>query len=238
LPYVSAHGFLTQVTIDGKPYQGNAPGDNHPFASPIRQVTDVSPIKGASNAALTCGLGAQAASTVAPANPGDRVDFHWGDLNNQPWIHDTGPMMTYMALCDGSTCDKFDAQSAKWFKIDQIGKKPSNDSDANPVWYQVDVQKNQSVSVTLPKDIAPGDYLIRHEIIALHLATSIGGAEFYPSCTQVRVGGSGSGTPSSTVSFPGGYNDTEPGIFDADIFNPGDKYVFPGPPLSNIASSS
>ena len=59
--------------------------------------------------------------------------------------------------------------------------------------------------------------MLRHEIIALHLATSLGGAEFYPSCTQLRVGGSGSGTPNQTVSFPGAYKDTDPGIFDANV---------------------
>lgn len=87
--------------------------------------------------------------------------------------------------------------------------------------------------MTLPTNIEPGDYLIRHEvcrtsptvfhclhhtqIIALHVATTLGGAEFYPSCTQVRIGGSGSGVPSSTVSFPGAYQDTDPGIFDPDV---------------------
>ena len=71
--------------------------------------------------------------------------------------------------------------------------------------------------MTLPDNIAPGDYLIRHEIIALHLATSVGGAEFYPSCTQVRIGGSGTGTPNGTVSFPGAYSDTDPGIFDPTV---------------------
>jgi hypothetical protein len=39
------------------------------------------------------------------------------------WPHNTGPIMTYMAACDTSTCDKFNGSTAKWFKIDQIGKK-------------------------------------------------------------------------------------------------------------------
>lgn len=71
--------------------------------------------------------------------------------------------------------------------------------------------------MSLPDNLAPGDYLIRHEIIALHLADSEGGAEFYPSCTQVRIGGSGTGTPDSTVTFPGAYNDDDPGIFDPTV---------------------
>lgn len=65
-----------------------------------------------------------------------------------------------------------------------------------------------------------------------------GGAEFYPSCTQVRVGGSSSGTATDTVTFPGGYSDSDPGIFDPNVFDSDDNYVFPGPPVSNLAATS
>ena len=55
------------------------------------------------------------------------------------------------------------------------------------------------------------------QLIALQIAVSLGGAEFYPSCTQVRVSGSGNGAPNSTVSFPGAYSDTDPGILTPDV---------------------
>ena len=73
--------------------------------------------------------------------------------------------------------------------------------------------------MTLSQNIAPGNYLIRNEIIALHLGNTEGGAEFYPSCTQVSIGGSASGTPANgdTVTFPGGYSDNDPGIFDPKV---------------------
>ncbi len=48
--------------------------------------------------------------------------------------------MTYMGACDSSTCDKFNGSTAKWFKIDQIGKK----SDGN-TWYQQDVSAYHSL---------------------------------------------------------------------------------------------
>ena len=161
--------------------------------------------------------------------------------------------MTYMGACDTSTCDKFNGSTAKFFKIDQIGKK----SDGN-TWYQADIsayhliflsplarlintRKHDTVngspaSVTLPTEVAPGDYLVRHELIALQLAVSVGGAEFYPSCTQIRVGGSKTGTPNQTVSFPGAYNDNDPGIYDPNVYSPGSSYTFPGGPVSNLAS--
>ena len=94
------------------------------------------------------------------------------------------------------------------------------------------------VTLTLPTNLAPGGYLIRQEIIALHLATTLGGAEFYPSCTQLNVSGSQTGTPNETVSFPGAYSDTDPGILDPTVFNAGATYIFPGPPISNLFSAS
>jgi len=50
--------------------------------------------------------------------------------------------MTYMAPCDTSTCDKFNGSSAKWFKIDQIGRKPSGD------WYQQDVSAYRNLCLS------------------------------------------------------------------------------------------
>ena len=95
-------------------------------------------------------------------------------------------------------------------------------------------------TATIPDTLAPGNYLIRHEIIALHLATSFNGAEFYPSCTQLQVGGSQTGGPkdSELVSLPGAYSDNDPGIFDPDVFNAGAPYTFPGPPIASFVTGS
>lgn len=45
----------------------------------------------------------------------------------------------------------------------------------------------------------------------------MGGAEFYPACIQVNIGGNGNGAPQSTVSFPGAYKDDDPGIYDPNV---------------------
>ena len=80
---VDAHGFLYTVTIDGKRYIGNVPGGGT-SPSVIRQVSDISPVKGASNRDLNCGLSAQSATLVADANPGSVMAFNWsgGNLQN------------------------------------------------------------------------------------------------------------------------------------------------------------
>ena len=138
--------------------------------------------------------------------------------------------------------NRSDWQKVGWEHLVPTGRQCVLFFLSSPVAHLVNTRKtrhtvnNKPASVTLPTQIAPGDYLVRHEIIALHLAVTLGGAEFYPSCTQIRVGGSQTGTPNQTVSFPGAYNDNDPGIYDTSIYSPGASYTFPGGPVSNLAS--
>jgi len=68
----------------------------------------------------------------------------------------------------------------------------------------------------------------------------MGKAEFYPSCQQINVGGSGTGVPSNDqlVSFPGAYSDNDPGIYTPNIFDSSVPYVFPGGPVATFVTSS
>ncbi|KAG6876166.1 hypothetical protein C0993_005197 [Termitomyces sp. T159_Od127] len=229
-----AHGLVTQITVDGKVYKGNVPNGKEP--SIIRLVDTTSPVKGASNSDMNCGAGSpQPAADIGNAMPGSKLGFFWGSGFGGNWPHNTGPIMTYMASCGSTTCDKFDSTQAKWFKIDQQGQK-----DGGSGWFQADVAAGQPANVTLPSNLAPGNYLIRHELIGLQGAVSAGGAEFYPSCSQFTIGGSQTGAPTDKdlVSFPGAYSDNDPGILVPDVFNPGFDYVFPGPPVASFISGS
>lgn len=82
-------------------------------------------------------------------------------------------------------------------------------------------------SFTIPSTLAPGDYLLRAEVIALHVAGSVGGAQLYMSCFQLRVTGSGSKNPTG-VLFPGAYSATDPGIL-INIYQTINNYTIPGP---------
>lgn len=231
-PFVKAHGITGSVTIDGMMYQGPIAGGDQIPGSPVRQIDDASPVKGANNLAMTCGPNAQPASFVAPANPGSSIDVLWQANDRQHWPHNTGPMEVYLASCGSVTCDQFDASNAQWFKIAEVGKRDGGG------WVQQDQFDGKPHSFQLPSNLAKGGYLLRHEIIALHLADQPGGAEFYPSCIQINVGGSQTGTPSPNelVRFPGAYSDNDPGIL-VNAFDDS-PYDFPGPPISKLASSS
>ena len=84
--------------------------------------------------------------------------------------------------------------------------------------------------ITIPKCIAPGKYLMRNEQIALHVAQSKGGAQFYLSCAQIEVTGGGSSTPKDLVAFPGAYSATDPGILININYPVPTSYINPGPP--------
>ncbi|KAI0764168.1 glycosyl hydrolase family 61-domain-containing protein [Trametes elegans] len=230
VPLVAAHGYVSELTVDGKTYKGNTPNSNS-VKSPIRMIDDVSPVKGATNKYLACGQNAQKAATVATAKPGSKVSFQWVNGNGGDWPHNVGPMLTYMASCGDAGCASFDAADAKWFKIEETGLQ------SDGTWAQAALTQGAPAEVQLPSDIASGEYLIRHEIIALHTAMSEGGAEFYPSCAQLKISGSGSGSPKSTVSLPGAYKDTDAGLL-VDVYDLVGDYVFPGPAISNLAGKT
>lgn len=87
----------------------------------------------------------------------------------------------------------------------------------------------ETVDVTIPADTPDGEYLLRVEQIALHLAQTAGGAQFYLACSQIQVTGGGSGTPSPLVALPGAYSSSDPGILvDLNAISP-DEYQPPGP---------
>lgn len=65
---------------------------------------------------------------------------------------------------------------------------------------------------TIPECLAPGYYLVRHELIALHASWAYPGVQFYPSCHQLQVTGSGNTIPRDLVSFPGAYAPEDPGV--------------------------
>lgn len=76
---------------------------------------------------------------------------------------------------------------------------------------------------------------VRAEALALHTASSSGGAQFYMTCFQITVSGSGSASP-ATVKLPGAYAASDPGIL-VDIHAAMSTYVNPGPTVYSGGST-
>lgn len=115
-------------------------------------------------------------------------------------------MTAWLAKVDNAATASKTGQ--KWFKVWE------DTFDTSSKQWGVDhlIANNGWAYFNLPTCVAAGDYLLRVEILALHSAKTSKQAQFYMSCGQLRIGGSGSTTPSSTVSFPGAYKQDDPSI--------------------------
>jgi len=244
-----AHGYINLIKFGDKEYVG-APlrfGSTRPVApSIIRQMENGFPLRGANNPHLSCGLGAKLAKEVAHVMPGDVVEAWWikHDKTSR-WPHNKGPVLTYMGSCGSSNCTELDGKDVKWFKINQQGRTTDK---AGGVWpAMAALHDKKPYTFTIPHNIAPGGYILRSEIIALHFAAEKydpkkdhTGAQFYPSCIQIHVGGSGTGKPTKAelVSMPGAYKDTDPGIYVPKLYYKPPPYAFPGPPIAAFVKGS
>ncbi|KUJ19474.1 uncharacterized protein LY89DRAFT_667422 [Mollisia scopiformis] len=164
--------------------------------------------------------GTQGAKSTMAVAAGGSVTF-----KSSPNIFHPGPIQFYMAkVPDGQDVTTWDGKGEVWFKI--YAEKAIS-SGGQLSWASLN---KGSFSATIPKNLQSGDYLLRIEHIALHQASSTGGAQFYISCAQVKVTGGGSGTPSPLVSFPGVYKASDPGI-KINIYSAAGTYTPPGPPV-------
>jgi cellulase len=110
-------------------------------------------------------------------------------------------------------------QDVSFFKIDEGAYYPKTYS-----WGSDQLMKNNMTwKVTIPSDIKPGLYVMRHELIALHFGEKLNGAQFYVNCLNVEVTGDGTAEPEG-VKFPGAYKAQDPGILD-DIYYGVNRYV-------------
>ncbi|TDL26170.1 hypothetical protein BD410DRAFT_784224 [Rickenella mellea] len=218
---------MQNVVVNGVQYPGWNPFSD-PYLSPVpdrivRIIPSDGPILDIQDPNLACNTGGETGTAlVADAPAGSTISMQW---TNWPADH-LGPVSAYMTAC-GSDCQTFDVKGAEWFKIDAEGYD-------NGEWASAKlISDNNSWTVTVPSALAPGQYLIRHEIVALH---STGQPQYYPGCIQIAVSGSGTSLPSreETVQIPGLYDN----VNFPDIWTGGfSSFPAPGPPVAAIASA-
>ncbi|KAK1590417.1 fungal cellulose binding domain-containing protein [Colletotrichum navitas] len=147
-----------------------------------------------------------------------------------------GPVIVYLSKVDNAASAD---GSSPWFKIfqDGWGAKSGAGSGDDDYWGSKDLNTCcGKMNVPISKDLADGDYLLRAEVIALHAASPSGGAQLYMTCYQITVtGGTGTASP-ATVSFPGAYKASDPGI-GVNIHAKLSSYVVPGGSVASIGST-
>ena len=193
----------------------------------IRMPPSNSPVTDVTSEDIACNVNGQTgvADTVA-ANEGDSIKVQW-DQSGHP-----GPI-THMLF--GPVDSAKDATGVgKWFKIDELdsvdGKWANEIMGAN----------NMTHEFKLPTGLPSGEYLLRSEMLALHGAQTVGGAQFYIGCAQLKVTGTGSaGACGPTIELPGAYNENDDNIYIPNVYNGFDisTYTAPGGPVASCDGS-
>jgi cellulase len=227
---VSAHTRVYSLWVNGED-QGDGRTEY------IRSPPNNNPVTDLSSTDLVCNVngGIKAPSFVTVA-PGDLVSFEWyHNTRNDDIIDSThkGPIITYIA-----DYTEDNGAEAIWTKIAEDGY----DSTTSKWAVESLISGGGKWDVTLPSSLAAGKYLLRQEIIALHEANNAyndgtgRGAQFYPSCAQIEVTGSGTAVPPQDFDFNTGYTTADPGIV-FNVYNSFTSYEIPGPEVWDGSSS-
>ncbi|CAN8099960.1 unnamed protein product [Discula destructiva] len=216
----AAHGAVTSYQIGSTTYPGYtgfSPATSPPTIE--RQWPNYNPILNVTDPAMTCngGTSAPLSATIAA---GTNITAFWAQ-----WTHQQGPVMVWMYDCSGASFSACNGKSKQWFKIDQMGMTAPPLSGTS--WGTAVVAKNLKWSSKIPSNLKPGNYLIRHELLALHQAHT---PQFYPECAQLVVTGSGTVVADAEhlYSIPAYASPTDPGV-DIDIYSStATTYAVPG----------
>jgi len=234
---VAGHGRVQGIVAGGIWYEGYDPSFQYENPAPV--VIGWSDPEDLSNGfidpsnyttpEIVCHLGATPAGTAAKVKAGGKVKLQW-----TPWPESHhGPVLTYLAKCPAS-CSYVDKTTLKFFKIDEVGLI----SDAAPpgIWAADQLEaNNNSWVVEIPSSISSGNYVMRHEIIALHSAETENGAQNYPQCINLEITSAGTDNPEGILGEKL-YTPDEPGIL-IDIYTSLSTYQIPGPTLYSGAVS-
>ncbi|KAF2450832.1 carbohydrate-binding module family 1 protein [Karstenula rhodostoma CBS 690.94] len=215
---VSAHQNFHQFWVNDE-----TPG----YQVGIRMPPSNSPVTDVKSEDIACNVNGQTgvADTVA-ASEGDSIKVQW-DQSGHP-----GPI-THMLFGPVDSA-KAATGVGSWFKIDELdnvdGKWANEIMGAN----------NMTHEFKLPTGLPSGEYLLRSEMLALHGAQTVGGAQFYVGCAQLKITGTGSdGACGPTIELPGAYNEEDPNIYIPNVYNGFDatNYTAPGGPVGSCGGS-
>lgn len=167
---VAAHGHVDYVVVEGVKYQGYDVTSFPYQANPPKVIgwtatnTDngfVAP-DAFGTPDIICHRGATPGGGHATVKAGSRISLHWNPV--WPESH-RGPVINYLAACNGN-CETVDKTSLRFFKIDGVGYI----NGTSPAYWAADalVDNGNSWLVEIPADLKAGNYVLRHEIIALH----------------------------------------------------------------------
>ncbi|KAM0333969.1 hypothetical protein ACHAQA_000987 [Verticillium albo-atrum] len=192
----------------------------------VRKTTNGNgPITAVNSTDIICNAGGidndiMAATETFTVAAGSEVGFKMNEYMGHP-----GPLAVYLSKAP-TTAQAYKGDG-EWFKVYQSSL---SNKTVDPIqWAPFIGGGVHNFTFTLPAELPAGEYLMRGEHIGLHSA-GLYEAQFYIGCAQIKVTGSGAGTPGPSVQLPGAYDPTDPGILVNMYWPPLRHYTPPGPP--------
>ncbi|KAL4925674.1 lytic polysaccharide monooxygenase auxiliary activity family 9 protein [Aspergillus undulatus] len=216
-PSVLAHWNLAALVVNGE--------ETEDYKYVRRTKNSNSPVTDVSSDDFICNVGGIDDDVLSETEtytvaPGDELGFtvatNWGH---------PGVQQVYMSKAPNTA--KTYKGAGEWFKIYSL--TTSSVSSDGVEWAPFVGGGITNFTFTLPEDTPAGEYLLRGEGLALHGASEFQGAQWYIGCAQIKVTGSGAGSPGPTVQFPGAYTGREPGVMLNMYWPPLTNYTAPGP---------
>jgi len=236
---VSAHFTMQYIWIDGV---------QQPWGQYIRMTQDNSPVTDVGSTDMICNPAGLTGTGVGTAQvrPGANISFEWHqhvNVSNELPLSfgHKGPTQIFVAQVPSAvSASDWTPTGSVWTKVYSDGLHYINAANPDGFWATDVVCNNNGVhSITLPSCLPDGDYIVRAENVALDLATSLNGAQWYIGCTHLRVNSTlakpqvASVTPAKWASRPlyslqNLYKATDPGVL-INIYWGMTNYVIPGP---------
>lgn len=230
----NAHGIVTGIVADGTYNRGYHPDFSFWSEKPVVAGWSVPTLSDQRFVApqylnekeIICHEDSTPGGVYVNIAAGGTLELQW---NTWPEGH-KGPVLDYLAPCPDGDCTNVDKTALRFVKIQEKGYD-------NGEWATDALMANNNTGVTiLPSDIAPGKYVLRHEIIAHHSSFDRQGAQFYPQCVNLEITGTGTDDLSGGVSATEFYDWDHPGVL-FNLYQPYDKYEIPGPKLHTSGGS-
>ncbi len=153
-----------------------------------RKWATIRPIYNATDPFLACNNPGNPPPSYIPIRAGENITaVYWY------WLHPVGPMTTWLAAC-GNDCSTVNVNKLDWFKIWEAGLEEGNLAEG--IWYQKRFQMWDGSPdlwpVKIPATLKSGLYIIRHEILSLHVAFA---TQWYPECAHLNITSNGTALP-------------------------------------------
>ena len=210
-----SHYTFTKLVINGKPEEAE-----WSVTRMTKNAQSKSGVENANSGDIRC-YQSRNAGKIASVPAGATIHYVSSQQINHP-----GPTQYYLAKVPaGQSASTWDGSGAVWFKISTT--MPKYDSRQQLVWPNQN--EYTTAPAVIPSSVPSGEYLLRVEQIALHMAMQANKAQFYLSCSQISITGGGNGKPGPMVSLPGAYKANDPGLLvNLQAIKP-EAYIPPGP---------